>query len=77
MLDKISSLRGIETFSCYRLTEAVCGPKLDKISSLRGIETITSSTDNKFFKLLDKISSLKGIETSFRAFLYSVLFLVR
>ena len=42
MLDKISSLRGIETNPVTTFPSSVI-VKLDKISSLRGIETNTTS----------------------------------
>ena len=63
MLDKVSSLRGIETNSnfcnCVHSLKA-----LDKVSSLRGIETKAFHDSTvKMVEMLDKVSSLRGIET--------------
>ena len=64
-LDKISSLRGIETVWIYTTFRINQINQLDKISSLRGIETCLFLAFVYICKIvkLDKISSLRGIET--------------
>ena len=77
-LDKISSLRGIETVptDAYELYSRV--GELDKISSLRGIETphIKLHINTNILIKLDKISSLRGIET-YKGNYYNDIHLVR
>ena len=65
-LDKVSSLRGIETSIWSDTIDDTITIVLDKVSSLRGIETsIWSDTiDDTITIVLDKVSSLRGIETS-------------